>query len=591
MFRIRKIFDDVSPRNRTVIEEVLEILRTQFPNARPIEFENLPRQLTDPLKYRFRSVLLVAEDGMDNVKGFAMLLHMPDIEIVYLELISVAPGTSGGGIGSALYERAREEALSLKTYGIFFECSVDDPELIEDSEVLQQNAARLRFYERYGARPIVNNVYASPVKPGDQDLYYLVYDDLGQGVELERDVARKVVKAILERKYGDLISKSQIHEVVQSFKDNPITLREHKYLKPKKSRSRLPQSRGIALIVNEGHDIHHVKDKGYVEAPVRLSAILHQIQKTKLFTRLPPKRVPEKLITEVHDPGYVRYLRRACASLPLGKSIYPIIFPIRNLTRPPKDMELQVGYYCMDTFTPLNRNAYLAARGAVDCAVTGAAALLQGYNTAYALVRPPGHHAERRAFGGFCYFNSAAIAANYLSRYGHVAIIDVDFHHGNGTQDIFYQRDDVFTVSIHGDPHFAYPHFSGFSDETGSGQGTGYNLNLPLPENTDIERYQRSLQKAIRTIKSFTPAYLVIALGLDTAKADPTGTWQFAARDFYENGRLLGNLKLPTLVVQEGGYRTRTLGTNARYFFDGFWEAYKGGAVRTSTAKKPRKQN
>jgi acetoin utilization deacetylase AcuC-like enzyme/GNAT superfamily N-acetyltransferase len=589
MFKIRKIYDDVSPGNRAAIDQVLEILRTQFPNTRPIEFKNLPRQLTDPLKYKYRSVLLVAEDGVDNVNGFAMLLHMPDVEIVYLELISAAPGTTGGGIGSALYERAREEALALNSWGIFFECSVDDPDIVSDKYILKQNIARLRFYERYGARPIINNIYASPLKPDDQDLYYLVYDDLGQGVELRRNISRKIVRAILERKYGDLISKDQIDRVVRSFKDDPVQLRELRYLKPKKATPVKPQSRGIALIVNEGHDIHHVKDKGYVEAPVRLSTILHQIQKTHLFERLTPKRTPDKLITAVHDSRYVRYLHRTCAQLPLGKSIYPIIFPIRNMTRPPKDMELQVGYYCMDTFTPLNHNAYLAARGAVDCAVTGATALLKSHRVAYALVRPPGHHAERRAFGGFCYFNSASVAANYLSKYGRVAVLDVDFHHGNGTQDIFYKRSDVFTVSIHGDPHFAYPHFSGFADEKGADDGEGFNLNIPLAENTSIERYQRALEKAVKKINAFDPTYLVVALGLDTAKADPTGTWQLAAKDFFDNGQIIGSLKLPTLIVQEGGYRTRTLGTNARYFFEGFWKNYQTPVKKEKLSKRKMK--
>ena len=584
MFRIRKISDAVAPSNLDAISQVLEIIRAQFPNARAEEFEKLPQQLNDPLKYRYRSILLVAEDGVGKVKGFAMLLYLPDRNIVYLELISAAPRGTGGGVGGALYERAREETLSLRSLGLFFECSVDDQEIIKDPTLLKQNIARLRFYERYGARPIINNEYASPVKPGDMDLYYLVFDDLGQGVELNRAATRKAVRAILERKYGDLISKSQIDEVVRSFHDDPAKLRPLRYVSPKKVARISVQRREIALIVNSGHDIHHVKDRGYVEAPVRLSTILHQIEKTGLFARIEPRRMPEKHIKEVHDKKYVDYLHEASASLPLGKSIYPIIFPIRNLSRPPKDVELQVGYYCMDTFTPLNHNAYLAARGAVDCALSGAEELIGGYSLAYALVRPPGHHAERRAFGGFCYFNSSAVAANYLSRYGRVAVLDVDFHHGNGTQDIFYHRADVLTISIHGDPHFAYPHFAGFTYERGMGEGEGFNINYPLPEQTSVERYQRTLADALRRIKKFRPAYLVLALGLDTAKDDPTGTWTLRARDFEENGRLIGALKLPTLVVQEGGYRTRTLGTNARHFFTGLWQAH--GEIQPAPHKK-----
>lgn len=172
-------------------------------------------------------------------------------------------------------------------------------------------------------------------------------------------------------------------------------------------------------------------------------------------------------------------------------------------------------------------------------------------------------------FGGFCYFNSAAVAAHDLSRLGRVAILDLDYHHGNGQQDIFYARDDVLTVSIHGHPRFAYPYFTGFPDEQGEGAGRGYNLNLPLPERVDGERYGEALGQALARVKRFAPAVLVVCLGLDTGKGDPTGTWSLGARDFHENGRRVGALGLPTLVVQEGGYRTRTLGANARNFLSG----------------------
>ena len=212
----------------------------------------------------------------------------------------------------------------------------------------------------------------------------------------------------------------------------------------------------------------------------------------------------------------------------------------------------------------------MAARSGVNCALTGAELLLEGQHTAYALIRPPGHHAERYVFGGFCYFNNGAISANFLSQYGKVAILDIDYHHGNGQQQIFYGRKDVFTISIHGNPTFAYPYFTGFADEKGEGDGEGHNLNFALKEMLTGAEYLVYLKKAIKAIKDFNPAYLIVSLGLDTAKGDPTGTWSFSKLDFRNNGAELGKLPFPILFVQEGGYKNRTLGINARYFFDGY---------------------
>ena len=214
------------------------------------------------------------------------------------------------------------------------------------------------------------------------------------------------------------------------------------------------------------------------------------------------------------------------------------------------------------------------SRWGVNCTLTAADSILEGNRIVYVLTRPPGHHAERMVFGGFCYFNNAAIAANYLSKYGKVAILDIDYHHGNGQQQIFYKRSDVCTISIHGDPSFAYPYFSGFKDEKGKDIGYGFNYNFPLKEELNGEEYRETLNKATKIIRRFSPEFLIVAFGLDTAKGDPTGTWSLSAKDFYLNGKIIASLRMPTLLIQEGGYRNRFLGINARSFLKGLYEGY-----------------
>jgi acetoin utilization deacetylase AcuC-like enzyme/GNAT superfamily N-acetyltransferase len=574
MFRIRRVYDDLTPTNSEAVKQVQEILRTQFYLLSKKEIAKLPEQLRNPFKYRFRSILFVAEGSKGRVRGFALLLHEPILNFCYLDYISTARRMTGRGIGGALYERVREEALHLKTIGLFFESLPDSPKLSRVPEIRKQNAARLRFYERYGARPIINTAYETPLKPGSDNPPYLIYDNLGQDKELRRDTARAIVRAILERKYGDVAPPGYIEKVVESFEDDPIRLREPKYVKkepPIRIECSLPADKRIALLVNDQHVIHHVRERGYTESPVRIDAILKELNSTDIFQKFEPHHFSEKHITAVHDSRFVDYLKKVCASLEPGASVYPYVFPIRNAARPPKELSVRAGYYCIDTFTPLNRSAYLAAKRAVDCALTAASKILEGHRLAYALVRPPGHHAERRSFGGFCYLNSAAIAAQYLSNNGKTAILDIDHHHGNGQQNIFYERADVLTISIHGHPSFAYPYFSGFKDEKGIGPGKGYNVNFPLPENVDSKHYREILAEGLRRIANFRPRFLVVALGLDTAKGDPTGTWSLSAKDFEANGRMIGSLYLPTLVLQEGGYGTRVLGINARHFFTGLW--------------------
>jgi len=582
MFRIHKVFDVTTATNRQLLSQVQAMLRVQFHELSERDIAKLPQQLANPLKYRFRSILLVAEDGTGTVRGFAMLMHAPDLEFCYLDYVCAGRGETGGGIGGALYERVREEAYQLGVCGVFFECLPDDPALSPNPNIRRQNVARLKFYERFGARPIAGTAYETPLTEGDTDPPYLVFDNLGQDDKpLPRKKAKEIVRAILERKYASVCPPEYVERIVRSFRDDPVRLREPKYLPQDSFQSgNRPKERKIALIVNQEHSIHHVNDRGYVEAPVRIASIRKELEKTPLFEEMPARSYGAGPIEKVHDAGFVSFLKKACASVPPGKSVYPYVFPVRNRARPPHELPLRAGYYCIDTFTPLNANAYKAARLSVDCALTGAECLLDGSRAAYALVRPPGHHAERAAFGGFCYFNSSAIAANYLSEHGRVVLLDIDYHHGNGAQDIFWRRRDVLTISLHGHPRYTYPYFSGFEDEKGEEDGKGYNVNIPLPENLDGEAYRKSLVGALGRIEKFAPQFLVVALGLDTAKGDPTGSFRLLARDFADNGRLIGELALPTLVVQEGGYRTQTLGVNARHFFTGLWQALSAGSSK-----------
>ncbi len=573
MFRIRRIFDDIVPADRYALEQVSAILKSQFELLDRHKIDRIPDLLRSPLKYGVRSIVFVAEDNRARVRGLAFLDHDVDLNFCYLDYLVSDRKLVGRGVGGALYARVRSEALSLGVSGIFFECLPDNPNLCRDPKILKENRARLRFYESYGARPIINTAYETPVTPEGDNPPFLVFDDLAQANALHRNYLKKVIACILERKYKDICRPDYVKMVVDSVGDDPIRLRSPQY-----AHSQMVEERNaavavslakIALVVTDQHQIHHVKSRGYVESPVRIRSIYKSLAPTGMFDLVAPATFGDFWIMAVHDPAYVRYFKRVCKKIGPDTPLYPYVFPIRNRAKPPKELPVRAGYYCIDTFTPLNSHAYVAAHRAVDCALTAVREVLSGRHLAYALVRPPGHHAERGFFGGFCYFNSAAISANFLSQFGKVAILDIDYHHGNGQQDIFYSRKDVLTISIHGHPSFAYPYFSGFSGEKGEGEGKGYNVNYPLPEVIEVSDYLRTLGSAIARIRGFGPKYLVVCLGLDTANGDPTGTWNLKGRDFSEIGREIGSLQKPSVIIQEGGYNNRSIGSNARHFFFG----------------------
>ncbi len=228
------------------------------------------------------------------------------------------------------------------------------------------------------------------------------------------------------------------------------------------------------------------------------------------------------------------------------------------------------GRYLADGSCPIGAHTWEAAYWSAQTAVAAATALLDGEHCAYAVCRPPGHHARRDAAGGFCYLNNAAIAAAHLTaRYPRIAILDTDMHHGQGIQDIFYQRSDVLYVSIHGDPTNFYPVVSGFEDECGEGEGRGYNINLPMPHGSSEEDFFLRLEEALAAIHLFQPDALVLALGFDIYKDDPQAKVAVSSEGFARLGGQVRDLDLPTLVVQEGGYHLATLSANVQQFVRG----------------------
>ena len=223
-----------------------------------------------------------------------------------------------------------------------------------------------------------------------------------------------------------------------------------------------------------------------------------------------------------------------------------------------------MGYYCFDPGTPIVEGTWEAAFAAARCALTAAAWVAEGARSAYALCRPPGHHAGRSSYGGYCFLNNAALAAQHLrdAGLGRVAVLDVDAHHGNGTQDIFSERADVLFVSIHGTPDTEYPYFLGYADERGAGEGEGFTRNFPLPRTAAWTDYRPTLDAAADVVAAFAADALVVSLGVDTFDGDPISPLALGREHFPLIGQRLAALGLPTVIVQEGGYAVEDLGAN-----------------------------
>jgi len=280
-------------------------------------------------------------------------------------------------------------------------------------------------------------------------------------------------------------------------------------------------------------------------------------------------------LAAVHTPEYLRFLERIYerwARIPgASQEVIPNIHPDRREASYPLSAVGQAGYHMADTACPIGPDSWGAIRWSANCAAATAEAVLNGATAAYALCRPPGHHAFADLAGGFCFVNNAAVAASILRRqHARVAIVDVDLHHGNGTQGIFYRRADVLTVSVHADPIRFYPFFWGHAHERGEGPGLGYNLNLPLPRGSEDAAFLEALDHGLETVDAFAPGALVVALGLDAFEGDPFGGLSVSTEGFGRIGARLAGLGLPTAIIQEGGYLCDALGDNLAAFLGGF---------------------
>ncbi len=306
------------------------------------------------------------------------------------------------------------------------------------------------------------------------------------------------------------------------------------------------------------------------EKPVRVDMLLKGVGFVGSQVLQPPP-IDFAVVGLVHTQQYLTFLqtlRERWGHIPNSSDIpLPNAYAIQRSTLPPisypEGVVGQAGYHLGDGACPVTEHTLAAALASAACAVEGAKRLRGGERLVYALCRPPGHHAASDLAAGFCFFNNSALAAEVLTQAGQrVAILDIDVHHGNGTEAIFYDRSDVLTVSIHCHPKRFYPFFWGYAEERGRGEGEGFNLNLPLEKGTDINAYLAALDVALQRISDFEPTHLVLAAGLDIAIDDPFKAFAIRTEDFAQIGVRIAQMRLPIVVVQEGGYPSDSLGDN-----------------------------
>jgi len=316
------------------------------------------------------------------------------------------------------------------------------------------------------------------------------------------------------------------------------------------------------------------------EKPERADIVRNRLETMGIGPIVAPESHGLAPLERIHDAGYLSFLQTAWTEWVAEHGDWdalPLNWVAPGMSRRvvPRSIDGRLGFYSFDAGTPITAGTWRAAISAADSALSGADRLRAGDRSAFALCRPPGHHAGRAFYGGYCFLNNAAIAAQSLRDGGaaRVAVLDVDYHHGNGTQEILWERGDALFVSLHADPIDEFPYFCGHADETGAGAGEGANLNLPLPWGTDWAAYAEALDVAAKRIRAFAPDALVVSLGVDTYGGDPISRFTLMSEDFLRMGAALAGIGLPTLFVMEGGYAVADLGVNVANVLTGFENA------------------
>jgi acetoin utilization deacetylase AcuC-like enzyme len=340
----------------------------------------------------------------------------------------------------------------------------------------------------------------------------------------------------------------------------------------------------MKTVYSSNHQLHHGQAELHggqlvpcFEKPSRADMIHAEVKRRSLGEIIAPQDFGKDRIARVHSPAYVDFLESAWDEWTgIGQTgdILPVCTPARDMRfdRIPDNIYGKVSYFSFDTTAPITSGTWLASKSAADAALTAQALITAGAKSAFALCRPPGHHASRDYYGGYCFLNNAAIAAQGFLDNGatRVAILDVDYHHGNGTQSIFYDRDDVYFASLHGDPRTNYPFFLGYEDEKGRGAGEGFNANYPLAPGIGAEIWFDALGQAMAGVARYKPDALVVSLGVDTYEGDPISYFKLQSADFLKMGTALAGFKLPTVFVMEGGYAVDDLGLNTVNVLEAF---------------------